>query len=285
MLIDLHTHSTASDGSLSPSQLVQLCAQNQVKILALTDHDTTAGLDEARQAAEGHDIQLISGVEISAKYRGGTLHILGLQVSEDDVIFQQKLQLYQEARENRNLKVFEKLQAIGLDIHFEEILEGTDSPKGIGRPHIANLLLKKGYVKSFEEAFHSYLGMGTPGFVAKEIFTPEEAIGFIKAAGGLAIVAHPSSLRLDQIRLRDYLSKLQEFGLDGIEVYNSSHDPRQVLLYQKIVTELGLLSSGGSDFHGTAKPTVKIAHWDPEEVILDHMVSSALIEPSLALFK
>ncbi|MDX2470484.1 MAG: PHP domain-containing protein [SAR324 cluster bacterium] len=278
MLIDLHTHSTASDGSLSPSQLVHRCTQAQVKILALTDHDTTAGLEEARKAAAAQDLQIVSGVEISAKYRGGTLHILGLGISEKDPDFQRKLKLYQKARENRNQKVFEKLQAIGLDIHFEELLEFSDSPKGIGRPHIANLLLKKGYVKSFEEAFRSYLGLGTPGFVTKEIFTPEEAIGFIKAAGGMAIVAHPSSLRLDQFRLREYLKMLQRFGLDGIEVFNSSHDPRQVLVYQKIVKELGLITSGGSDFHGAPKPKVELAHWDQDEPILDKMVSPALIE-------
>ena len=270
MQIDLHTHTTASDGSFSPTELVQLCLDQGIGALAITDHDTTAGLDEARKAAEGSELQIITGVEISAKYKRGTLHILGLQFDEEDQVLQSKLALYQEARHNRNKSVIAKLQGIGLKVSYEELLEFKNSDKGIGRPHIANLLLKKGYVKTFDEAFQSYLGIGTPGFVPKEIFTADEAISFIKNAGGLAVVAHPNSLRLDQEKLRDYLEELQS--------YNSSHDPRQVEVYKDIAYEYGFLVSGGSDFHGSPKPNVNLGHWDPEQQIVENMVSPILLE-------
>ena len=269
--VDLHTHSDASDGDLPPQEVVRLADAAGMAVVALTDHDTIAGLPAASRAAESLDIQFVNGVEISAKFTGGVLHILGLGIDPNDEVLNKMLDNLREARNERNPKMIAKLQHMGIDITMDELgqfarsmrqeKKQTDEPLIIGRLHMAGLLVKKGYVKSIDEAFERYLGQGKAAYVDKEKLSPFQAIEAIHAAGGLAILAHPIELNCPNIAaLETVVRNLMDDGLDGIEVYHSSHDSHQTRMYLDLARRYHLLVSGGSDFHGSAKPGVQIGY-------------------------
>lgn len=269
--VDLHTHSTASDGDLPPQEVVRLADAEGMAVVALTDHDTIAGLPQAAQAARVLEIRFVNGVEISAKFTGGTLHILGLGINPEDETLGATLNQLRRARDERNPKMIARLQQIGIDISMDELRRsagskgrrdsGVDGQPVVGRLHMAGLLLQKGYVNSIDEAFERYLGQGKAAYVDKEKLSPFQAIEAIHAAGGLAILAHPVELNCpNSAVLERVVRSLIDDGIDGIEVYHSAHDPIQTRMYLELARRYHLLVSGGSDFHGSAKPGVQIGY-------------------------
>ena len=250
--IDLHTHSNCSDGSLSPRELVQLAKKRNLRAIALTDHDTVAGVAEAVAAGKELGVEVVTGVEISAQYPPGTMHILGYYLNASHPELLEALKRLQQARAARNPKIIERLQALGLEITTDEVLNLSSGQ--VGRPHIAKALVNRGYVSSIDEAFSRYLKKGAVAYAEKFRFSPREAIALIRGAGGLAVLAHPFTLRINKPRELTLLVKeLQEMGLAGLEVFYPGHTKEMVVLCQDIAKKLGLVRTGGSDFHGNLR--------------------------------
>jgi len=257
-LIDLHTHSTFSDGSNTPQQLIELACEYRASAIALTDHDTIDGLRQAQIAADRAGIELVNGIEISAEYSPGTMHILGYFVNPASERLVAQLERLKTARERRNPRIAEKLSQLGIDISYDEVerVAGSDV---VGRPHFARLMLEKRYVSSIQEAFDRYLAKGAPAYVEKERLEPPAAIQMIHDAGGVAVLAHPYQLKCGETsRFEAVLETLVEAGLDGIEAIYSRHTPAQRNSYGEIAKARGLLVTGGSDYHGTYKPDLNI---------------------------
>lgn len=254
--IDLHTHSTASDGTYTPFELVRLARNINLKAIALTDHDTTGGLNEALKAAREMNMEVIPGCELSVEFPG-VMHIVGLWLEPDAPKLNRSLLELRNKRNARNEIIIEKLQGQGIAVTYEEVrnLAGDAS---IGRPHICRILMNKGIVSSVQEAFDKYLGPGGKAYVPKEKFDPEKAISILKDEQATVILAHPFSLNLQQDELRKELYRLKDIGLDGMEVFYPEHTPEQVGYYSSLCAELDLFPSGGSDFHGSVKPHIKL---------------------------
>ena len=256
MRLDLHLHTTHSDGSLPPAAVLELAHKAGVTALSITDHDIVTGLPEAMEAGARLGIEVIPGIEISSRYGPTELHILGYCLDWHDETLLKGLEGYRLARHHRNPQIVEKLRALGLDVTYEEIREiaGTDA---VGRPHIARLLMQKGYVGSAKEAFDRYLADGAAAYVARELPPPPEAIAMIRAAGGVPVLAHPAWVGgpEDIFRLCRYL---KDSGLAGLEVHYSTHRPEQTTQYLDIAKRLDLLVTGGSDFHGVTKPDIEV---------------------------
>jgi 3',5'-nucleoside bisphosphate phosphatase len=250
--IDLHAHSTASDGSLAPRELIAYACRKKAAALALTDHDTLEGLEEALQAGKESGLEVIPGLEISAECNRGTMHILGYYIDRTHSGLNLDLNILQEARKNRNPRIIGKLQALGFPVSYEEL--DSQVTGQIGRPHIAKLLLQKGLVSSLDEAFQKYLTKGAPAYVDKYRFPPAKAIDMIHRAGGIAVLAHPFSLNCPSLKdLYDLVRELKDCGLEGMEVLYPKHTEEQTRDYFSLVKELKLLYTGGSDFHGNNK--------------------------------
>lgn len=255
--IDLHLHTTHSDGSLRPSEVLALAEQADVSALAITDHDIVDGIPEALTAAVGLGIEVIPGVEISSFDGKSELHILGYCIKWQDVLFNNRLATLRASRHRRNPLIVERLQSEGLDVTYEEVraLAGTES---VGRPHIAQVLMKKKYVTSAKEAFDRYLAEGRPAYVARELPSPAEAIAWIREAKGLAVLAHPTWIKESGDGFKSCVTALKEAGLAGIEVHYSTHTKMQTSSYLELGKHLGLLITGGSDFHGITKPDIEV---------------------------
>lgn len=242
--IDLHAHTTVSDGSLAPEALVAEAVRRGLSVLAITDHDQVRGVELCRAAAQGKNLEIVAGVEVSSALEDSTLHILGLFVDPKHAGFQNYLQQLFEERKQRAAKIIAKLQAIGMGVSLDEVLqEGKGA--AVGRNHVAKLLLSKGLVGSRKEAFDRYLRKGCPAYVPYERAEPREAIDWIAKAGGRSFLAHPILVR-DQ----NLLPKLVEWGLSGLEVIHPEHSPSDIQRYGKFCDERNLLKSGGSDYHG-----------------------------------
>ena len=251
--VDLHTHSTASDGMLTPTELVEYAAQKQLAAIALTDHDTLDGIKEAKAAGEKYGIRVISGAEFSAVYENISLHIVGLFLPEDSEEINNRLAYMKNARLTRNEKMLKNLAEDGIVITMEE-LKTAFPDRIISRAHIAQLMTEKGYVGSKNEAFDRYIGDRCHAYVKKESLTPEETIKLIKNAGGIAVWAHPLLCKLSDKNLKKMTGILKEYGLDAIEAYYSSHSPSDTKYIKTVAAQYGLKLSGGSDFHGSIKP-------------------------------
>jgi predicted metal-dependent phosphoesterase TrpH len=250
--IDLHTHSNHSDGSLSPRRLVELARERGLRAIALTDHDTISGVAEAVAAGRELGVEVVPGVEISAQFTPGTMHILGYYISFTQSPLVAALQRLQRARAHRNPKIIDRLLSLGLEITRTEVesLAGGQ----VGRPHIAQALVNRGYVANLDEAFDLYLKKGAPAYVEKFRFSPRQSIDIIRSAGGLAALAHPYTIGVeDPENLTRLLQELQNAGLEGIEVFYPEHSEEMTAHYREIASELGLLCTGGSDFHGDFK--------------------------------
>ena len=255
-MVDLHTHSKASDASYSPSDLIALAKQKNLKAIALTDHDTTDGIKEARKASEKYDIEFIPGIELSAKYNG-ELHIVGLYIDEENEKLNASMDFLNNARNERNKRTVKLLQNEGSSITFEEV-EKLSGGGMMGRTHIAQILTNKGYTLSVKEAFKKYLSPGKIGFCDYERLSCEECIKLIKSAGGTAVLAHCHYLNMEYDELFCFVKKLKNCGLDGIETYYSEYTYKNHTDYTKIAQSLDLLESGGSDFHGIYKPHIEL---------------------------
>jgi predicted metal-dependent phosphoesterase TrpH len=261
--IDLHCHSTASDGRLTPMELVEKAKAAGLKALALTDHDTVSGLAMFHLAGKKFGVETISGVEISADCDKGSMHIIGLFVDSASQAFRAFLKNLSDGRKLRNPQIVARLNELGMDITMEEVEAAAQAPqraelggvidKNIGRTHIADVLVCKGYVPSSFDAFTRLLNKGQPAYVPRLVASPQEAIHQIHGAGGLAILAHPPYLRPQSDgELDDIVGNLKNMGLDGIEVYYATHTPEQTALCERLAQKHDLLASGGSDFHGEA---------------------------------
>ncbi len=265
-LVDLHTHSTASDGTLTPTQLVQAAVRSGLVGLALTDHDTGNGLIEARAAADANKLRFVPGIEISAEFpQPGTMHILGHFIDPLSPALHDMSRILLEGRNQRNPKIVARLNELGCPITLEQVITIARAgvPQGepfvVGRPHIARALLDAGCVKSMKEAFDQYLGTTGKAYFDKERLTPKQAIECIHKAGGLATLAHPVQLRLsNHAELQTVISKLKDIGLDGIEVWHSDHGPHDSKLLLEFARRYDLACTGGSDFHGGNKPDVQL---------------------------
>ena len=257
--IDLHTHSTASDGTMTPSEVVAAAKRAGLCAIALTDHDTTAGLKEANRAAIYEGIELINGVEINADYPG-EMHILGFYIDPDNPDLCRALASMKDFRAMRNQKMIQNLAHMGFTITEKETcaLKEGGNLSNIGRVHMARVLVEKGYAKDIPEVFARYLGTGCPAYYAKQRFSPAECIRLIHKASGLAFLAHPIFILPNEADLKRELTNLRAEGLDGVECQYSSHTPEYQALCEKTCDALSLLKSGGSDFHAKNKPHIAI---------------------------
>lgn len=254
--IDLHTHTTHSDGSDAPRDLVAKAASAGARAIAITDHDTVTALREGRTAAQQLGIEFVDGIEISAEYSPGTMHLLGYCI--DPSTIEPELLELKRARDNRNPQIATRLQELGLDIEYDEVaaVAGGDM---VGRPHFARLMVEKGYAQSIQDAFNRFLAQGAPAYVEKRRLSPAQGIDLIHRAGGVAVLAHPYQLKLPSFDDVDRLTAdLARLGLDGIEAVYSRHSKRERDAYSSIAREHGLLISGGSDYHGTYKPDLSV---------------------------
>jgi predicted metal-dependent phosphoesterase TrpH len=258
--IDLHTHSNASDGSLPPREVVRLAQERGLVAFALTDHDTIDGLAAAVSAGKEFDVEVIPGVEISAKYAqgSGSMHILGYFLDYQSELLAKRLGILKQARKDRNPQIVAKLNKLGIPITMEQV-ERISGGGQVGRPHLAQALYQGGFVRSLQEAFDVYLGNNGLVYVGKFRFPPEEAIAMIRDASGVPVLAHPFTLGLHTpAALKPLLQELMALGLAGLECYYPEHSPDQEAFYLSLARNLGLLITGGSDFHGDNKPEVSL---------------------------
>jgi predicted metal-dependent phosphoesterase TrpH len=243
--IDLHTHSNASDGELTPADLVRLALERGLTTIALTDHDSVAGIDAAQQAARGTALEIIPGVELSADVPQGEVHVLGYFVDWRAADFEAMLEKFREGRYGRAEKMARKLTALGAPVSFERIKE-IAGDASIGRPHVAQALLEAGHVATVTEAFDKYIGRTGPAYVERFRLTPEDAVALILRAGGVPVLAHPREVT-------DWVFPLVKAGLLGLEVHYGMYDDATRAELARLARQYGLIATGGSDFHGLNK--------------------------------
>lgn len=256
-MVDLHVHSNKSDGTFTPSELVTMAIEKNLTALALTDHDTTDGLEELANAAAGKPLAVVPGIELSTEYEGKDIHIVGLFIDPTQSDFRAHLKAFVESRDDRNRKMCANLQEAGIPISYEALQEANPGSV-ITRAHYGTWLLEHGVVSSVADAFSKYLGDHTPYFVPREKVTPQQAVSLIQKAGGLAILAHPILYRMSSERLDILVRRLKEVGLTGIEAIYATYNSREENQIQQLASKYDLLLSGGSDFHGFAKPKLEL---------------------------
>ena len=245
--IDLHTHSTASDGIYSPTELLHRAKAIGLRILALTDHDTTDGVVEAAEAARKLDIDFIPGIEINTDVNGGEVHVLGYFPQYERPAFQAVLTVLRDARERRGQRMVEMLNEQGINVAWERVREIAQG--AVGRPHVAKALLEAGYVQTIGEAFDKYIGKGCYAYVPRYRLTPEDAVRLIASANGLPVIAHPVELPgLDE--LRNWLPGLRDAGMVGLETYYGPYTAEEEQALRALADEYNLIPTGGTDFHG-----------------------------------
>ncbi len=250
MNIDLHCHSTASDGLLKPGKLVARAAANGVEVLALTDHDDLSGLAEARAEAESQGIRFVDGVEISVTWERTTVHIVGLQVDPEDPVLRSGLESIREGRARRAEKMGEALDAAGIPDSLAGARIYAENPTLISRSHFARHLVKTGRARDVRSVFQRYLVKGKPGYVPHLWASLADAMSWIRASGGIAVVAHPGRYKFSKVEMKTFLAEFRDCGGTGIEVVTGSHSPEQYLEFARVAREFGLRASRGSDYHG-----------------------------------
>ena len=243
---DLHIHTYHSDGIYSPIEIIDKAIEKGISIISITDHDSTNALSEAIEYGREKGVEVIPGVEISTDINNVEVHLLGYFINYTDEEFNKYLTFFREERLHRARRMVQKLNNLGMNVNLDDVLEEAKF-SAIGRPHIATVMLKKGFVSDYYEAFDKYLGNNAPAFERKIHVSPQSALKLISDAGGLAFVAHPGNIK------ESILIELIEAGLDGIEVIHPSHQEHHLKFYRGIVSEYCLLDSGGSDFHGGFK--------------------------------
>ncbi len=255
--IDLHTHSSCSDGTMTPATLVEHAKQAGLSAIALTDHDTMEGVPEAMARGLEQGVEVIPGIEISSSYNNMFMHILGYGLRHDDPVLIKRLTKIQKARNLRNEKIISKLCKLGIEVTMSDLK--TYSKEGqTGRPHIARLLLDRKVVRTQHDAFSRYLGKGGRAYEDRFRYEAGVAINMIRDAGGLAILAHPVTITPRLAGIRKLVKTLQDMGLEGIEVYHPAHSPGLTRILKQVAMENEMLITGGSDFHGDNKPDITL---------------------------
>jgi predicted metal-dependent phosphoesterase TrpH len=255
--IDLHTHTNFSDGSFSPAALVELAHKKGLNILAITDHDTTDGFAEAMEAAQGLPLELIPGIELSTEFQGRETHILGYFIDRADPQFQTRLERLRSTRLDRIQHILDRLHTLNVEISLAEV-EHVAGSGTIGRPHIAQILINKGYVRGMKEAFERFLGVRGKAYVRRVVPEAAEIIAWITDAGGIPILAHPYWEGLNANETVVSCRTMVDQGLRGLEVFYGTFSARQISSNLHLARHFGLLVTGGSDFHGTFKPEISI---------------------------
>ena len=254
--IDLHTHSNCSDGSMTPTELVAHAASRGLKAIALSDHDTVAGIDEAIKAGEEYGVEIVPAIEFSVQSDTET-HILGFFIDHKHPKLFEALENINKTRWERTVNTCNNLRNLGFDVTIEEALELA--PSGlIGRAHFAKILANKGYTSSVKEGFDKYLANGKPAYDGTQYLTAADAVKLIREIGGLSFVAHPHLIRLDDAKLREFLTELKNEGLCGIEGYYNEYSEEMQVYFQSVAKELGLEICGGTDYHAKMKPHIEI---------------------------
>jgi predicted metal-dependent phosphoesterase TrpH len=260
--IDLHIHTNASDGSYSPFEIIALARNRGIGAIAFTDHDTIDGVRAVSGSRELDDIRFLTGVEITVEAPpafdlSDSLHLLGYGIRIDDPELDCLLGTLQKARDERTPRIIARLCDLGMEISCEELTAAFSGPQ-LGRPHIAQLMIHKGYVASIDEAFDRYLSPGRPAYVDKHRISFDKAARAIHHAGGLAVLAHPCLYSLADDRLESLVRALVKGGLQGLEIYYPEHSKAQIAFYERLAVKYGLLATGGTDFHGAATPGIDI---------------------------
>ncbi len=255
---DLHMHSTQSDGTDSPRRLVEMAKDQGLAAIALTDHDTFSGVEEAKAAGAELGVRVLSGVEISVEYGGKTVHMLGYCFDGGADTLNAKLGEILQGREDRNRQIVQKLQGLGMDITYEEIAAEAGG-KVVGRPHFAAVMIRKGFVQERQEAFDKYLAKGAAAYMDRLRFGPEDSVAMVREAGGIAVLAHPKLVRFPEgENLEGLVQELVDAGLGGIECHYSLHTPEETQEYLRLAEKYNLVVTGGSDYHGRNKPTIRM---------------------------
>lgn len=284
-IVDLHVHSTKSDGTLTPTELVNYAIEKGLSAFALTDHDTTEGIEEAMSAASHHNealskgetkglpLEIIPGIEFSTEYMGKDIHILGLYIDYNSSAFKERIQEFVDSRILRNQKMCNSLASEGIDITYEKLIEENPCSV-ITRSHYAKYLLNHGYTTSMKEAFDRYIGDHAKHYIPREKITPVQAVNLINKVGGLAFLAHPTLYHMSDRNLEILINQLKDSGLAGIEAVYSTYTQGEELQMRKLASKYELLISGGSDFHGTIKPKLDLAVgygklFIPESILTD----------------
>ncbi len=262
-MIDLHTHSNKSDGSFTPAELIDLAVQKGITYIALTDHDSIEGIDEAKRRAEeissssDTKISVIPGIEFSTDWNGRDVHVVGLNIDHTNKEFVGKLDFFLDSREGRNRKMAENLRNVGIGISYDALLKSFPDSV-LTRAHFARYLYEYGYVRSTHEAFERYLGPDAPCYVPREKITPVQAVEMTLMAGGIPVLAHPLIYKFGDEKLRELIAEMKEYGLVGIEAMYSTHSSEDEEYIKALAKECGLKISGGSDFHGSNKPGIDL---------------------------
>jgi hypothetical protein len=260
---DLHCHSTASDGVLSPAKVVQRAAANGVSVLALTDHDELAGLVGAAEAARAAGIRLVPGVEISITWRDISIHIVGLAVDPENETLATNLDFVRSSRGRRAERIAAEFDKLGIEGSLEGAYTHAENPKAIGRAHFARFLVQRGLAPDVASVFKRYLARGKPGYVPHQWAELADAVAWIRASGGRAVVAHPGRYKLPRAELRRFLGEFKAAGGEGIEVVTGSHSPEQYGEFARLAREFEFLASRGSDFHGPEESLADLGRLPP----------------------
>ncbi len=272
MAVDLHTHSTASDGSDPPAAVVRGAARAGLRAIALTDHDTLEGIDEARSEASRQGVELIAGVELACEWEKGGLHLIVLFLEPLSGPLQDRLPELRAARDRRNRATCERLRGLGVEIDYPEVVAQAQGGS-VGRPHFAALLVAKGYVEDLNSAFAKFLGRRGAAYVARPLLPPDQAIDLALRSGGVPVLAHPHTLGLDTAaEYTTAFEDLADAGLVGVECFYSGYAQEKQRRLEAAVRSLGLLPSGGSDYHGAYKPGLSVGVGSGDLVVPDRVL-------------
>lgn len=258
MSLDLHIHSTFSDGTLRPSEIVSLAKRKGLQAISITDHDTTEGIEEALEAGCQVEIEVITGIELSTTHNDRHIHLLGYLFNHLEQNFLTNIESIQKARDERNLRIIEKLQALGIDITLSEVQQRSKVGQ-VGRPHIAQVLIDKGVVRSINDAFSRFLKKGEVAYSPRKLLRTDDAISLIQNAGGIAVLAHPVLIDRSLSVLPELLDELVPAGLGGLEVFYPVHSSKNQKQLRKLADRYGLAVTGGSDYHGDIRPGTMLA--------------------------
>lgn len=268
-MIDLHTHSTASDGTYTPEELITYAHSKKIKAIALTDHDTIDGIAAAQEKAKGLDIEFIPGIELSIQWPTGEFHLLGLGLETASAELLSAIEFLRQERDDRNKKMAEKLREQGIDITYDEVVKMAGT-KTIGRPHFASLMIEKGFIKVRQQAFDRYFAKGRSCYVERTGLDLETAVKAIKSSGGIPVQAHPLSMYVSWGKIEDKIIEIQSTGVEGLEAWHPGIRVAEAYRLEDLAHKLGMIATAGSDFHGEkVRADRKIGHTAGKSTIED----------------